>query len=168
MAFFVFAGSDLGIILLMVLIFGASIPVAAANWMLENIALIAFILLVKSLFFIGRGFLAQNQTPAYHLTVFLTLALDIIRSGIFLYIGVDMLSSLFQHGIFGMILGFFELLISGTFATAIAEGPAIVVYQCWYGAPKQKTPCPSLGPMFGLCCGLETLSIALLYLIYIA
>lgn len=159
--------SDFGTIILIMVLFGASIPVGAAHWMLENITAVAAFLLIKSLFFIGRGFLAKNQRPAYYLTVLITLLLDTVRNGVFLYIGADMLSSMFDNGLFGLILGFFELAIKGGLALLAAEGPAYLVYLCWEGAPSMKKPAKSMLPVAGLCCGLETLSIAALYLLFI-
>ncbi len=162
--------SDLGIIILMVLIFGASIPVAAANWILENISTVAVVLLIKSLLFVGKGFFAKKQKPTYYLIVLITLLLDIVRNGVFLYIGVDFLSSLFKHGLFGLVLGFVDLLIGGGIALAITEGPAYFIYSCMWDAPSEQEPLDSseLNFFFFSCCGLEAASIIALYLIFIA
>lgn len=158
---------EVGFLIMVVLIFGVSIPTAAVYWLQQNIIVLGIVLLLKSAFCVGRSLLADKQCLSYYTFAFLTLSLDVARNGVFLYCFTPILSGMFENGLFGLLVGFIGLIFGGGLLIVASEGPAYLVSIALEDMPKTKKPLPTdlFGSIFGVCCGLEVVSIVVMGLL---
>lgn len=149
---------SLTLLLVTVFALGVSGAAGVADWMLNHLALVFFLLVLKSLLVMGSGFFKENNHPSYYIALTLIILADMVRNGVFVYFASILLSELFSGSFFEFIFEIFALLIGGPMLFLASEGPMYIVYDMMDDpGPTRNEPVDM--STFWLCIGLEALSI---------
>lgn len=153
-------------LLVVILILGVSGVAGMANWLLNHLILVFFLLMVKSVLTMGSGFFKENDHPSYYITQALIVLADVIRNGVFLYFASLLLSELFAGTLLDFIFQIFTLIIGGPLLLLASEGPMYLVYDLMDSpGPVKKDEAPDMS-CFWFCVGMEAAAIVAMLLVY--
>lgn len=120
---------DIGIFFLIALAVGAGIAGTFASWVLDNIIIVLFLLILKSvLLFSGAGLFALKENIKHIVCTVIVLVIDVGRNTLLLYCIVQMLGDILSGGLFNFFLGILGFLIGGPLLLLAGEGPMYFVY----------------------------------------
>lgn len=159
-------GFDLTLILGTVLALAVSGAAGLADWLLNHLGLVFFLLVGKSLLLTAPGLFKREATPSHCVKSVLIILADAARNGVFLYIFSLLLSGLFSGSLFDFIFQFFAVVVGGAILFLVSEGPMYFVYDMLdCSGPANEAALDNT--CFWICIGLEAFSTAAMTIAYL-
>lgn len=100
--------ADFAFIVIVVLILGTSVAVGISMWILDHLALLAVLFILKSFFLFHNVIFRKEQKGTYYIGVAIFTIADICRNLLFLWLSAQILEAMFAGDIFNL---FGELLL---------------------------------------------------------
>ncbi|MCD8020807.1 MAG: hypothetical protein LUF92_14890 [Clostridiales bacterium] len=147
---------DITFLLIIVLILGAGSVAAAASWVLNHLAIVFIVLMLKSLLLVGKAVLCKGKPVSYYIGATLFLLLDVARTGYALWAIVQLLENMMGGDIFQFAGGLIVLILVGALVVFFAETPMYLFYNEFFD---------DLTGGIGLCIIMQIVAIGCIFLI---
>lgn len=104
---------DVGFLAILAFFILGGTALSVAEWILNNTLLLFVILAIKSLIFVGAYMepFSKNKSAIERIKFLFAVLIDILRSGMILWCVTDGISTMFNGGIFHMLITGFGLII---------------------------------------------------------
>jgi hypothetical protein len=153
---------DLTFLVVVIFIVGVGSAAVVSQWVLNHVALVMAVLILKSILCIGTAS-AQNKSTGYYLSLGGLFVVDVAKNALFLAFVLKLLEALFSGGLLMFLVQSLGVIIGVPLGIIAAEGPMYFAYELLEG--MSGTAEENIKDI-GICVLLELLSIVGLAILY--